>query len=57
MLSRRTLIASIALGVIIVAPPAYAQDKSIIVASTTSTQDSGLFESYCRSLNKRRESP
>jgi len=44
MLSRRTLIASIALGVIIVAPPAYAQDKSIIVASTTSTQDSGLFE-------------
>ena len=56
MLSRRTLIASIALGVIIVAPPAYAQDKSIIVASTTSTQDSGLFESYCRSLNKRLES-
>jgi tungstate transport system substrate-binding protein len=44
MLGRRTLIASIALGVIIVSPPAYAQDKSIIVASTTSTQDSGLFE-------------
>jgi tungstate transport system substrate-binding protein len=44
MLSRRTLIASIALGVIIVATPAYTQDKSIVVASTTSTQDSGLFE-------------
>jgi tungstate transport system substrate-binding protein len=25
------------------APPAFAQDKSIVVASTTSTQDSGLF--------------
>jgi tungstate transport system substrate-binding protein len=44
MFSRRTLIASIALGVIIVATPAYTQDKSIVVASTTSTQDSGLFE-------------
>jgi tungstate transport system substrate-binding protein len=44
MFSRRTLIASIALGVIIVAPPAYTQDKFIVVASTTSTQDSGLFE-------------
>src|SRR5215469_13097013 len=44
MLSRRTLIASIALGVIIVATSAYTQDKSIVVASTTSTQDSGLFE-------------
>ena len=55
MLSRRTLIASIALGVIIVAPPAYAQDKSIIVASTTSTQDSGLFEYLLPSLNKRQE--
>jgi tungstate transport system substrate-binding protein len=41
---RRALIAAIALGVIIVAQPACAQDKSIIVASTTSTQDSGLFE-------------
>jgi ABC-type tungstate transport system permease subunit len=43
MFNRRDPIA-IALGVIIVAPPAYAQDKSIVVASTTSTQDSGLFE-------------
>ena len=25
-------------------PPALAQEKSIVVASTTSTQDSGLFE-------------
>jgi len=44
MFNRRALIAAIALGVINVAPPAHAQDKSIIVASTTSTQDSGLFE-------------
>ena len=44
MFNRRALIAAIALSVIIVAPPAYAQDKSIVVASTTSTQDSGLFE-------------
>jgi hypothetical protein len=37
MFSRRTLIAGIALGVTIVAPLAYTQDKSIVVASTTST--------------------
>ena len=41
---RRTLIAAITLGALLFASPAYAQDKSIIVASTTSTQDSGLFE-------------
>jgi len=44
MFDRRALIAAIAVGVIIVAQHACAQDKSIIVASTTSTQDSGLFE-------------
>jgi tungstate transport system substrate-binding protein len=44
MFTRRALIAGIALGIIIVAAPAYPQDKSIVVASTTSTQDSGLFE-------------
>jgi tungstate transport system substrate-binding protein len=44
MFNRRALIAAVALSVIIIAPPAYAQDKSIVVASTTSTQDSGLFE-------------
>jgi tungstate transport system substrate-binding protein len=44
MFHRRALIATIALGVLIVTPPAYTQDKSIVVASTTSTQDSGLFE-------------
>jgi tungstate transport system substrate-binding protein len=44
MFSRRALIAAIALVGIIVGPVAYAQDKSIVVASTTSTQDSGLFE-------------
>ena len=37
MFDRRTLIVTIALTVIVVASPAYAQDKSIIVASTTST--------------------
>src|ERR1700690_1564478 len=45
MLNRRTLIAAVALGAIVAAtPPSFAQDKSIVVASTTSTQDSGLFE-------------
>ncbi len=41
MLSRRFLVASFA--ALLLATPAAAQDKSIIVASTTSTQDSGLF--------------
>ncbi|KRR10453.1 sulfate transporter [Bradyrhizobium jicamae] len=40
MLTRRVLIAAAAL---VFASPAFAQDKSIVVASTTSTQDSGLF--------------
>ena len=44
MLNRRTLIAAAALGAVVIAAPALAQDKSIVVASTTSTQDSGLFE-------------
>ena len=45
MHNRRTLIAALTLGAIVVAAPvAQAQDKSIVVASTTSTQDSGLFE-------------
>jgi len=43
MLARRTLLL-IAAAVIAAAPmPAHAQDKSIVVSSTTSTQDSGLF--------------
>jgi tungstate transport system substrate-binding protein len=45
MHTRRTAIAALALGAIVAtAPLAQAQDKSIVVASTTSTQDSGLFE-------------
>src|SRR3954452_7344643 len=40
MLSRRLLLA---LGALLFVVPAVAQDKSIVVASTTSTQDSGLF--------------
>jgi tungstate transport system substrate-binding protein len=45
MPSRRTLIAAAAFGaVVLAAPVAHAQNKSIVVASTTSTQDSGLFE-------------
>jgi tungstate transport system substrate-binding protein len=43
MLNRRILIAA-TLGACVLATPAFAQDKSIMVASTTSTQDSGLFE-------------
>jgi tungstate transport system substrate-binding protein len=42
MLNRRTLIAAIALGLATIVP-ATAQEKSIVVSSTTSTQDSGLF--------------
>jgi len=45
MHNRRTFIAVAALAAIaFAAPSAHAQDKSIVVASTTSTQDSGLFE-------------
>ena len=45
MLNRRTVIAAAALGAVIAtAPLAHAEDKSIIVASTTSTRDSGLFD-------------
>ena len=45
MFNRRLLIVAGALAAIVsAAPVAQAQDKSIVVASTTSTQDSGLFE-------------
>jgi tungstate transport system substrate-binding protein len=40
MLSRRLLLV---VGALALAVPAHAQEKSIVVASTTSTQDSGLF--------------
>jgi len=59
MPNRRTLIAAAALcavafgAVVIAAPAAIAQDKSIVVASTTSTQDSGLFE-YLLPLYKQK---
>src|SRR5450755_4683774 len=52
MFNRRTLIAA-ALSAVILATPAFAQDKSIVVASTTSTQDSGLFE-YLLPLYKQK---
>jgi tungstate transport system substrate-binding protein len=38
------LLALAAFGLLFAAAPASAQDKSIVVASTTSTQDSGLFD-------------
>jgi tungstate transport system substrate-binding protein len=45
MFNRRTFIVAAALGAIVLTTPGtFAQDKSIVVASTTSTQDSGLFE-------------
>ena len=54
MPSRRNLIATIALVVsIFAAHLAFAQEKSIVVASTTSTQDSGLFE-YLLPLYKQK---
>ena len=42
MFNRRTIIVA-ALAAAFIAPAVHAQDKSIVVASTTSTQDSGLF--------------
>ena len=54
MLTRRTLTAAIAVcAIAFVAPRSFAQDKSIVVASTTSTQDSGLFE-YLLPLYKKK---
>jgi tungstate transport system substrate-binding protein len=54
MLQRHHLIAVCALGVFtLMAPQSFAQDKSIVVASTTSTQDSGLFE-YLLPLFKKK---
>jgi tungstate transport system substrate-binding protein len=52
MFNRRTLIAA-ALSAVIQATPSLAQEKSIVVASTTSTQDSGLFE-YLLPLYKQK---
>jgi tungstate transport system substrate-binding protein len=43
MLNRRSVIVFGAVVLFLGASPATAQDKSIVVASTTSTQDSGLF--------------
>ena len=43
MLTRRTLFVFATAAAMLGAAPAQAQDKSIVVASTTSTQDSGLF--------------
>src|SRR5262245_26326591 len=43
MLARCRLVALAAAIAVLGATPALAQDKSIVVASTTSTQDSGLF--------------
>jgi len=53
MFDRRSLIAALALGAIVITSPGHAQDKSIVVASTTSTQDSGLFE-YLLPLFKKK---
>jgi tungstate transport system substrate-binding protein len=43
MFNRRILIAAVAATAVLCGGPALAQDKSIVVSSTTSTQDSGLF--------------
>src|SRR5438477_11397905 len=42
MLSRRSLLTAVAVGVLL-SVAAFGEDKSIVVASTTSTEDSGLF--------------
>jgi tungstate transport system substrate-binding protein len=43
MINRRMVMVAAALAAAILTTPAIAQDKSIVVSSTTSTQDSGLF--------------
>jgi tungstate transport system substrate-binding protein len=43
MLNRRAMLTTAALTALALAAPAVAQDRSIVVSSTTSTQDSGLF--------------
>src|SRR6478752_3138844 len=43
MINRRTAMVAAALAATILTTPVCAQDKSIVVSSTTSTQDSGLF--------------
>jgi tungstate transport system substrate-binding protein len=53
LLSRRNLIAAVTLASIFATHPVFAQKKSIVVASTTSTQDSGLFE-YLLPLYKQK---
>jgi tungstate transport system substrate-binding protein len=54
MRSRPNFIAAVALaGAIFAAQLTFAEDKSIVVASTTSTQDSGLFE-YLLPLYKQK---
>jgi len=53
MFNRHTLIVAAALGAFVAATPVLAQDKSIVVASTTSTQDSGLFD-YLLPLYKQK---
>lgn len=42
-MNRRTVMVAAALAAAIFTAPVHAQDKSIVVSSTTSTQDSGLF--------------
>ena len=44
MINRRTVIVAAVLAAAAVVKPVHAEDKSIVVASTTSTQDSGLFD-------------
>lgn len=54
MLDRRFLIAAAALGTVVAfAPPSSAQDNSIVVASTTSTRDSGLFDVLLPGFEKK----
>jgi tungstate transport system substrate-binding protein len=43
MINRRTVMVAAALAAAVLTTPVSAEDKSIVVSSTTSTQDSGLF--------------
>src|SRR5688500_5741427 len=54
MASRRQLLLAVALGrVAFIAEPSHADERFIVVASTTSTQDSGLFDYLLPTFTKK----
>ena len=56
MFNRRTLIAAVAAAAVLFGAPVSAQDKSIVVSSTTSTQDSACLGTFFRCSSRKPES-